>query len=202
MRPRAGKLLERRHDVERGGVAIGILALRQRPRLLALRAAGDEGDQLEQRVGRRRQRDVVDQHLAQRLAVDLGGVGGAEQRDDLIDEADLVAREHAKAVADDIVELALGEIELDVIGLLLRLPLLSRRRDRNVAAIGLSRERPGSAIVTVTAGAATASTLSAALAAGALSSSSYSDFSIRAVSLPPGTQRLSRASLRLAIASE
>ncbi|MGY4295028.1 hypothetical protein ACVWXN_003123 [Bradyrhizobium sp. i1.4.4] len=80
--------------------------------------------------------------------------------------------------------------------------MLSRRRDRNVAAIGLSRERPGSAIVTVTAGAATASTLSAALAAGALSSSSYSDFSIRAVSLPPGTQRLSRASLRPAIASE
>ena len=39
-------------------------------------------------------------------------------------------------------------------------------------------------------------------AAGTLSISSYSDFSIRAVSLPPGTQRLSRASLLAAIASE
>lgn len=151
MRPRARKLLERRHDIERGGVTIGILALCQRPRLLALRAAGDEGDQLEQRVGRRRQRDVVDQHFAQRLAVDLGGVGGAEQRDDLIDEADLVACEHAKTIADDIVELALGEIELDVIGLFLRLPLVEqaprqeRRRDRIVArAAGLGdRHRHG-----------------------------------------------------------
>ena len=39
-------------------------------------------------------------------------------------------------------------------------------------------------------------------AAGAFSSSSCSAFSIRAVSLPPGTQRLSRASVLPAIASE
>ena len=78
-------------------------------------------------------------------------------------------------------------------------PLLSSRRERNVAAIGLSRDRPGS---DTTAGAAGAADGVADGAAGVLSMSSYSDFSIRAVSLPPGTQRLRRASLLVAIASE
>jgi hypothetical protein len=46
-------------------------------------------------------------------------VGGTEQRDDLIDEAEIIAREHAERIADDIIEATLGEIELDVIGFLL-----------------------------------------------------------------------------------
>ena len=65
--------------------------------------------------------------------------------------------------------------------------LLRRRRDTNFAGTGFSRERPGSA---TTAGAAGFSSVTAAAddfaAAGAFSNSSYSDFSIRAVSLPRG----------------
>ena len=78
--------------------------------------------------------------------------------------------------------------------------LFRRRRDRNVAATGLSRERPGSAAAAVAA--AAAASTGPGDAAGAFSSSSFSVFSIRAVSLPPGTQRLRRASALLAIASE
>ena len=139
VRAHAGEFLQHRHHVERRRVAVGVLALRQRPRLLAGGAAGDEGDQFEQRVRRRRQRDVVDQDLAQRLAVHLGGVGGAEQRDDLVHQPDIVARENAEGVADDIVEPATGQIELDVPGLLLRTLLVQEasrqegRRDRIVA---------------------------------------------------------------------
>jgi hypothetical protein len=77
--------------------------------------------------------------------------------------------------------------------------LFKSRRDTNVAAIGLSRERPGSADI---AGAATAATAVPDEAAGAFSNSSFSALSIRAVSLPPGTHRLSRASALRAIASE
>ena len=148
MRAHAGEFLQHRHHVERRRVAIGILALRQRPRLLALRAAGDEGDQFEQRVRRRRQRDVVDQDLAQRLAVDLGGVRGAEQRDDLVDMAEIVAGENAEGIADDIVEAAAGQIELDVPGFLFRSPLVQQAarqeccRDRIVARTAGLRRRP------------------------------------------------------------
>ncbi len=78
--------------------------------------------------------------------------------------------------------------------------LFKSRRDTNVAATGLSRERPGSAVIgaTGTAGMTDAS----AEAAGAFSNSSFKALSIRAVSLPPGTHRLSRASALPAIASE
>ena len=70
----------------------------------------------------------------------------------------------------------------------------------NVAATGLSRERPGSAVI---AGAATAgATAVPDETGGAFSNSSFSALSIRAVSLPPGTHRLRRASALLAIASE
>ena len=70
---------------------------------------------------------------------------GTEQRDDLVDQTEIVSREHAEAIADDIVEAAPGQIELDVPGLLLGARLFNSRRDRNFAATGLSRERPGSA---------------------------------------------------------
>ena len=147
MRAHAGEFLQHRHHVERRRIAVGILALRQRPRLLALRAAGDEGDQFEQRVRRRRQRDVVDQDLAQRLAVHFGGVRGAEQRDDLVDQAEIVAGENAEGIADDIVEAATGQIELDVPGFLFRSLLVQEAarqegcRDRIVArAAGLRHD--------------------------------------------------------------
>ena len=47
----AGEFLQHRHHVERRGIAIGIFALRQRPRLFAIRPAGDERDQFEQVSG-------------------------------------------------------------------------------------------------------------------------------------------------------
>jgi hypothetical protein len=78
--------------------------------------------------------------------------------------------------------------------------LFKRRRDTNVAGTGLSRERPGSAVIAGAAAAGASDGLGEA--PGAFYSSSCSAFSIRAVSLPPGTQRLSRGSALLAIASE
>ncbi len=146
MRPHGGEFLQRRHHVERGGIAVGILALRQCARLLALRAAADEGDEFEQGIRRGRQRHVVGQHLAQRLAPHLGQVRRAEQRDDLVDMAEIVAGENAEGIADDIVEAAARKIELDVPGFLSDPGLFRRRRDRKVAATGLSRDRPGSAV--------------------------------------------------------
>ncbi len=78
--------------------------------------------------------------------------------------------------------------------------LFNKVRDTNVAGAGLSRERPSSA---VTAGTAAIGAVAVPDGAdGAFSSSSFSALSIRAVSLPPGTQRFSRASALPAIASE
>ena len=96
MRTHAGEFLQRRHHVERSGIAIGIFALRQRPRLLALRAAGDERNQFEQRS--RAPAPAKRRRAAPRAAScpDFRGVGGAEQRDDLIDMAEIVAGEDAE----------------------------------------------------------------------------------------------------------
>jgi hypothetical protein len=64
---------------------------------------------------------------------------GAEQRDDLIDEPDIIARENTEGVADDIVEPATGQIELDMPGFLFRTLLIQQaarqegRSDRIVA---------------------------------------------------------------------
>src|SRR5262245_26022179 len=81
--------------------------------------------------------------------------------------------------------------------------LLRRLRDRNVASTGLSRERPsaavGSAFVSAAAGAAEAATAVVVddfvVVGDELPNSSNSVLSIRAVSLPPGTQRFRRSSL-------
>ena len=204
MRTHLREFLQRRHHVQRRCIAIGILALRQRPRLLALGAAGEIGEQLEQAVRRGRQRHVLDQDLAQRLAAHGSGMRGAEQRDDLVDEAEIVLGKDAEGIADDIVEAACLEIEVDMPGLLLRSLLVEEaprhevRRHRifaGTAGFGDDRRRGGLLVRTAAAD-------DFAAAAAPCPSSSYSDFSIRAVSLPPGTQRLSRASLLLAIASE
>ena len=88
------------------------------------------------------------QHLAQRLAADFGGVRCAEQGDDLIDMAEIVAGENAEGIADDIVEAAAAEIEIDVPGFLFRSRLVEQaarhecRRDRIVArTAGLRGDR-------------------------------------------------------------
>ena len=76
----------------------------------------------------------------------IGKSGGASSAcDHGVDERRVVGREDAEAVADLVVEAAVGEIEFDMPGFLFEPSLLSRRRDRNVASTGLSRERPGAA---------------------------------------------------------
>ena len=66
----AGEFLDRGEHVEGGGIAVRVLAGRQRLRLLPPLAAGDVGEKLEQHVGRGRERHAVDQHLAQRAPAD------------------------------------------------------------------------------------------------------------------------------------
>jgi hypothetical protein len=142
MRTHPGELLQRRQHVEIGRIAVRILTGGQRPRLLALRAAGHERDQFEQRIGRGRQRHP-EQYLAQRLAVDLGHMRCAEHGDDLVHQAEIVGGEYAKGVADNIVETRLREIEFDVPGFLFRTRLvdLTARQERRHRRI--VRDRPG-----------------------------------------------------------
>src|SRR6185295_19730318 len=81
--------------------------------------------------------------------------------------------------------------------------LFSRERERKTASTGFSREQPGAeagAAVT-TAGGLVGGALAVA-GAGGSSNSWYSALSVRAVSLPPGTQRFKRSSLREKMASE
>ena len=131
MRTYIGEFLQDRHDVKRCGIAVGILALRQRPCLLALRAAGEIGDQFEQRIGRRRQRDVVKQDLAQRPAAHLSGMGGAQHGDDLVNQPEVVAGENAEGVANDVIQTAAGKIELDMPGCFFRSrPVQQAPRDK------------------------------------------------------------------------
>ena len=118
--PDAGKLLQDRHDVQMGGIAVRVFAGRERPRLGALGAAGQERHELEQLVGRRREREILDQQVAQRLAAHRRDGRGADQRDDLVDEPRIVAGEDAEGVADHIVEPAVAEVEFDMEGLFLR----------------------------------------------------------------------------------
>ena len=68
--PDAGEFLQSGEHVERGGVAVGIAPFGQRLGFLPPVAAGQVGDELEQHVGRRRQRHAVDQRLAQSAAAD------------------------------------------------------------------------------------------------------------------------------------
>ncbi len=104
--PQAAEFLDRRQHVERRGVAVGIAAVRQRLGLLPALAAGDVGEQLEQLVGRRRERHVVDQHVAQRAAADRMVARHAERGDHLIGEPRIVGREQAEGVADGVVDAA------------------------------------------------------------------------------------------------
>ena len=73
----AGEFLDRRQHVERGGVAVRILAGGERLGLLPALAAGDVGEQLEQHVGRRRR--ATRRRSAPRASVrpPIGKSGGA-----------------------------------------------------------------------------------------------------------------------------
>ncbi len=61
----------------------------------------------------------------------------AEQRDDLIDMAYIVARENAERIADDVIEAATAEVEIDVPGFLLRPGLVQQtaRQERRLYRI-------------------------------------------------------------------
>ena len=139
VRANAGKFLQGRHHIESGGVAVGVVSLRQRARFLALSPARNERNQLEQRIRRGRERYFVGQYLAQRLASHGGGVRSAEQGNDLVDMAEIIACENSEGVADDVVEAAAGKVEIDVPGFLFRsglveqAPRQERRRRRIVA---------------------------------------------------------------------
>src|SRR5258708_12293963 len=75
---------------------------------------------------------------------------GAEQGDDLIDMAEIVACEDAEGIADDIIEAAASKIKIDVPGFLFRSGLVQKaarhecRSDRIVARtawLGCDRRR-------------------------------------------------------------
>ena len=112
--------MQRRHHVECRGVAVGVLALRQRARFLTLRPACYEREQFEQGIRCRRQRNIIGQYLAQRLAFHFGGVRCAKHGDNLVHEPEFVAGKNAEGIADDIVEAAAAKIEIDVPGFLFR----------------------------------------------------------------------------------
>ncbi len=96
-----------------------------------------------ERVGRRAEGAILHQLRAQTLAADLCIRSRAEQRDHRIDEARVVLSDDAEGVADDIVEAAFGEIELDMPGFLFSEPSpLSLRRERKVASAGFSPAAP------------------------------------------------------------
>ena len=146
MRPRARKFLKRSEHVERRGVAVRILALREQARFLALRAAGHEGDEFEKRVGRRREREIALQCLSKRLAAHGCQMRRAEHADDLIDEPQIILDEDAETVADLIVETALGKVELNVPGLLfgafaVQPPAREKSRARGIVAATANRRR-------------------------------------------------------------
>ena len=161
-------------------------------------------EQLEQLIGRRRQeKRSSTQRLAQRLVGDLGVWAAPEQRDDLVDEAEVVAREHAKAVAHVVSRACCrrDRTRRD------RSPSPSprlveqapRQEGRQPDFRGHGRARPSPP-----ARPAHSRPLAAPcrrLRAGALSISSNSSLSIRAVSLPPGAQRLRRFFAPVAIES-
>ena len=77
---------------------------------------------------------------------------GTQQRDDLVDQTEIVSRENAEGIADDIIEAGAGQIELDVPGLLFGALLVQQPprqefcRDRIVArAAGLPVTGAGAA---------------------------------------------------------
>ena len=77
--------------------------------------------------GAGRQRNAVDEHVAQRAPADREIRRRVERLDHGVDERGIVGREDAEAVADRIVEAGFGQVELDVPGLLVRARLVEAR---------------------------------------------------------------------------
>ena len=90
-------------------------------------AARNVGEQLEQHVWRRAERDAIEQHVAQAAAADRKISRGAERRYHGIDESGMIGREHAEGVAHGIVDAGRRQVELNVPGFLLRTRLVQLR---------------------------------------------------------------------------
>ena len=112
--------MQRAEHVESVEIAVGVVARGKAPGFCTRLAAGDIGHELKQGVRRRAERAVGHQFFAQRLAGDLGIRPRAQERDHGVDEARIVLRDDAERIADDVVEAAFREIELDVPSLLFR----------------------------------------------------------------------------------
>ena len=203
--PDAGELVHRRQNVERCRVAVGILALGQRLGLRLALAAHHVGDQLEQHVRRRRQRHVLGQHLLERLAGDREVGRRVDRLDHRRDQLAIVGRIDAEAVAHRVVEAGAREIELDMPGRLLRRALVQQGRrqearlDRRLARVAALERRSSGSSRAAARASALAFSSSGSVAPPPISSMSF--FSMRAVSLPPGTQRFSRSSACCTISS-
>ena len=142
----AGKFFDRGEHVERGGVAVRILAGGERFRLLTPVAAGDIGEELKQHVGGGAERDAVDQHVAQRPAADREIGRGGERRDHGVGERRIVGREHAEGIANRIIDAGRRQIELNMPGLLLGGRLVearARQKARRGRALARTSRRAG-----------------------------------------------------------
>ena len=111
--------MQGREHVEDAAVAVRVLTGGKPPRLLLALAAGEIGDELEQHVGRRRQRYAIGQHLAQHAAGDGKFRRRIERSEHRGDQIGIVGGKYAEAIADDVVEIASREIDIDVPGFLL-----------------------------------------------------------------------------------
>ena len=141
---RTSGILQRRHDVEGFGIAIGILALRRAALAFSRSLPPVRYENSSKQAVGRGDSDSLDQDFAQVLTAHGRGVRGAKQRDDLVDEAEIVPGENTEGIADDIIEAALLEIEIDVPGLLLGALLVQQAPRDEFAGTGFSRDRPGS----------------------------------------------------------
>ena len=133
--------LQRREHVEGGSIAVRIVACCKQLRLLALGAARHVADQLEQRIGRRAQRIVLDQRLPERLAAHREIRWRAHRRQHRIGKLRVVARIEPEAVARRIAEAGGRNVDHDVARVLLRARRVEARRrsedglDRLIAAV-------------------------------------------------------------------
>ena len=184
-----GKFFQRSEDVQRCGIAIGILAGRERLRLLPFLATGEIGDQLEQRVRRGAEREGVREHVTERSVADAVVGRCTERGDHRSNERRIVRADTPRTSCRPCSRSRSPSDRSRRATSLSPIPACS-----SACAKGTRPRRRANSRVTPAAGATTGAIFAAGAAAGAPSSSSYSVFSMRAVSLPPGTQRFRRAS--------
>jgi hypothetical protein len=141
----AGKFMQGREHVEHRGIAVGILAGGKTLGFLPPPAAGQIGNELEQHVRRRRKRDAVGELVAESAVADGKVSRHVEGRERAGDQIVIVGREHAEGIANLVVEIGAGKIDVDVPGLLFRARLVEPasaqkgRGDRIVAGAAGSR---------------------------------------------------------------